>query len=334
MKRSAMLMGMLVSILALLVPVASARVRLLAVGVVTQDAAAKEKEEADAYKAFYDANQAKDIPKAVASAKAYLEKFPTGKYATYLKGWVRPHLFNEALTAKKTDEMIRIGKEVLAAEPENLDYLYLMAVTIRTNELSASPPNYAHGAEGAEFSQRAIKLIEGGKVPAVVPKDNWKQGPILGMLYQTVGLVALKNKESDKALEHYKKAASLDPANPSYFLGMGSIYQEKYGAAATKYQAFPQADRDAADPKPEVKAALEEANSNADMVIENWAKFMALTAGSDPWKPTRDQVNGALTTIYKYRHPDDADGLQKLIDKFKSNGAPAGGGAASASAKQ
>jgi len=230
--------------------------------------------------------------------------------------------------------MIRIGKEVLAAEPENLDYLYLMAVTIRTNELSASPPNYAHGAEGAEFSQRAIKLIEAGKVPAVVPKDNWKQGPILGMLYQSIGLVELKNKNTDKALELYKKAATLDPGNPSYFLGLGSLYQEKYAAAATKYQAFPQTDREAADPKPEVKAALEEANANADMVIENWAKFMALTAGSDPWKPTRDQVSGALTTIYNYRHPNDTDGLQKLIDKFKSNGAPAGASAAAASSSK
>ncbi len=334
MKRSAMLMGMLVSMLALLVPVVSARVSLLAVAGAAQDAAAKEKEEGEAYKAFFDANQAKDIPKAVGFAKTYLEKFPAGKYAGYLKGWVRPHLFNEALTAKKTDEMIRIGKEVLAAEPENLDYLYLMAVTIRTNELSASPPNYSHGAEAAEFSQRAIKLIEGGKVPAVVPKENWKQGPILGMLYQSVGLVELKNKNTDKALELYKKAATLDPANPSYFLGLGSLYQEKYAAAATKYQAFPQPDREATEPKPEIKAALDEANANADMVIENWARFMALTAGSDPWRPTRDQVNGALTTIYKYRHPDEADGLQKLIDKFKSNGAPAGAATAAASSKQ
>ena len=333
MKRSAMLMGMLVSVLALLVPIASARISLRVAAGAAQDAAAKEKEEGEAYKAFFDANQARDIPKAVGFAKAYLEKFPDGKYAGYLKGWVRPHLFNEALTGKKTDEMIRIGKEVLAAEPENLDYLYLMAVTIRTNELSASPLNYSHAAEAADFSQRAIRLIEAGKVPSVVPKDNWKQGPILAMLYQTTGLVEVKNKNTDKALDLYKKAATLDPANPSYFLGIGSIYQEKYAAAATKYQAFPQPDREAAEPKAEVKAALDEANTNADMVIENWARFMALTAGSDPWKPTRDQVNGALKTIYDYRHPNDADGLQKLIDKFKSNGAPAGGGAA-ASGKQ
>jgi tetratricopeptide (TPR) repeat protein len=313
MKRSAILMAVLVAMLALAAPV------VMAGSPVVQDAA---KEEADAYKAWYEANAAKDIPKALGFAKTYLEKFPSGQYANYLKTWVRPHLFNEAITTKNTNEMIRIGKEVLAADPDNLDYLYLMAVTIRTNELSASPPNYSHAAEAAEFSQRAIKLIEGGKVPVVVPKENWKQGPILGMLYQSIGLVESKNKNTDKAVELYKKAATLDPSNPSYYLGLGSLYQEKYLAAVQKHQAFPQADREAAEPKPEVKAALDEANSSADMVIENWARFMALTAGSEPWKATRDQVNGVLTKLYEYRHPGDTEGLQKLIEQYKSNGAP------------
>ncbi|HEV8487126.1 MAG TPA: hypothetical protein VGV87_26505, partial [Blastocatellia bacterium] len=98
--KSAMLMVVLVSMVA----TASGRSGM---------AQSAEKQDADAYKAFFDANQARDIPTALSFAKAYLEKFPTGKYAAYLKGWVRPHLFNEAITAKKTDDMIRIGKEAL-----------------------------------------------------------------------------------------------------------------------------------------------------------------------------------------------------------------------------
>ena len=60
MKRSAMLMGMLVSVLALMVPVASARASLLAVSGAAQDAAPKDPE-GDLYKEFYVANNAKDI---------------------------------------------------------------------------------------------------------------------------------------------------------------------------------------------------------------------------------------------------------------------------------
>jgi len=48
-------------------------------------AAAQEQAEADAYKAWYDANAAKDYAKAMPLAKAYIEKFPTGKYTEYLK---------------------------------------------------------------------------------------------------------------------------------------------------------------------------------------------------------------------------------------------------------
>jgi tetratricopeptide (TPR) repeat protein len=322
-------MAVLVSMLALVAPIASAR------SPIGQDAAKQEatKEEAEAYKLWYEANQAKDIPKAVGFAKTYLEKFPTGQFATYLKGWIRPHLFNEAMKGKNTGEMIRLGKEQLAAEPENLDYLYLLAVSIQTNELFASPPNYSHAAEVADFSQRAIKLIEGGKVPQVVPKETWKQGPSLALLYSNLALVEAKNKNGDKAIGYYEKAATLDPSSASYFLQLGVLYQEKYQSAAKKYQDFPEADRQAAEPKPEVKGALDEANAHADKVIDNWARFMALTASVDAWKTTRDQVSGVLTNLYNYRHPDSPDGLQKLIEKYKTNGAPATTSAAATTSK-
>ena len=326
MRKSVMFMAVLVSVSLPYGSVASAHTRLSApIGVVAQDPA---KEEADAYAAWY--NVKTDPSKAVGLAKAYLEKYPDGKYAKYLKGWVRPYLFNEAIASKNTNEMIRIGKEALAEDPNNLDYLYLMAFNIRTNELSASPANYSHGADVADFSQRAVKLIEEGKIPGVVPKEHWKQGPVLAMLYHNIALVEGKNKNVDKALELYKKAADLDPTTPTYFLAMGNLYQEKYQAAYQRYQALPQSDREAADPKPEVKAALDEVNSHADQVIQSWARFMALTANVDAWKATRDQVNDILTNLYKYRHPDDAQGLQKLIEQFKGNGAPSAGAAGSA----
>ena len=329
MKRSAMLMGMLVCLMAPVMTAASSPV------VTYQDGAAKE--EAEAYKAWYEAYNAKDLEKGFELAKAFVAKFPNSDKASYMKKYLvttRAALFNKARTEKNIPQEIKLGNEALAEDPENLDYLFLLSLDIRTNELYASPASYSHSNELVDYSRRTLKLVEGGKIPAVVDKTKWNQNQQLGALYDALGRVEAKNKNTDKALELFKKAASLDPSNASYFLVLGSLYQEKYGAAATKYGAFPQADRDAADPKPEIKAAFEEANTNADMVIENWAKFMALTVGSDPWKATREQVNAALTTIYKYRHPDDADGLQKLIDKFKSNGSPAGASAASSSTRQ
>ena len=330
MKRSAMLMGVLVFLMAPMMAAA------FMPGISYQDDAAKAAEAA-AYAAWYEAYTAKDLEKGFDLSKAFLAKFPNSDKAAYMKKYIvttRAQLFNKARTDKNIPEEIKLGNEALAEDPENLEYLFLLSLDIRSNELFTSPPNYSHSNELVDYSRRTVKLLEAGKVPTVVDKTKWNQNQQLGALYDSLARIEAKNKSNDKALELFKKAASLDSSNASYFFALGSLYNEKYMVAATKYAAFPQTDREATEPKPEIKTALDEANANADMVIENWAKFMALTIGSDPWKPTRDQVNTSLTAMYKYRHPDDVDGLQKLIDKYKSNGSPAGSSAAAASTKQ
>jgi hypothetical protein len=322
MKRSVMMIAALAFMLALFTPLTSAHASW------SQAAAQDPKaEEAAAYKAWYEANQAASTSKSVADyrtamglAKAYLEKYPSGQYASYLKDkWVpqtRIFLFNKAYEAKNTAEMIEIAKEVFAAEPENLDFLYTLAVSLRVNELSTNPPNLSHAAEATDFTQRAIKLIEAGKKPTGV--QNWKQNVALAYLYQTLAIIEGKNNNSDKALEHYAKAGTLDPTNGAYFLACGQIHQDRYLKAVEKYQAMPEAEKTAAEPKPEVKAALEDVNKSADGVIDCWARFVALTATKNDFGPVRDQVQRELTKLYTYRHPESPDGLQRLIDHYKS----------------
>src|SRR5713226_6799964 len=120
MKRSILMMSVFTFSLALLVPYASARATMPEA--VSQDQA---EAEAAAYKAWFDANGLKDYAKAMDLAKAYLEKFPSGKYADYLKNkWIpgmRGYFFKQAADAKNVSEVIRIGKEVLAQDPDNLD---------------------------------------------------------------------------------------------------------------------------------------------------------------------------------------------------------------------
>ena len=281
------------------------------------------KEEADLYKAWYDANAAKDYVKGLDLAKQYIEKFPQGGNVEYLKKWIvsiRGYQFNQAMQGKNTAEMIRIGKEALAKDPDNIDYLYLLASTIRQNELFTTPPNFSHAADAMDFTQRTIRLIEGGKMPAVVDKTKWSQKTTLSWLYQNQAMIENKNGNPDKALENYTKSASLDAANPLNYLMCGSLRQSKYQTAAQKFSAFPESDRQDPAAKPEVKAALDEVNAQADAVIDCWSRFLALTEPpNNPYGGTRDQVKGALEALYKFRHPDAPDGLQKLIDQHKSN---------------
>lgn len=356
MKRLIIIVTALTFLLALLAPLTSANTT--APETVAQEVSP---EEAAAYKAWYDANAAKDYPKAMELAKAYLDKFPSGKNADYLKNkWLpqmRGYFFQEAAKAKNIPEIIRIAKEVLAGDPENLDYIWAVVVQIRTNELSATPPNFAHANEAADFAQRAIKLFEAGKTLTGVDTKTFNKNVTLGFLHQTVAIVYDHEKNLDKALAEYEKAGALDPANEAYFFHCGRIHNDRYTAAAQKYdplqkksedlqkklQAIPEADRTAADPKPEVKsllaeakaaeeaekAALAEVNNQADAVITCWTKFLGLTAVNNKWGDTRDKVKQATTDLYKYRHNNSVDGLDKLIDQSRPASQANSGAAAS-----
>ena len=330
MKRRLLTMAALTFALALFVPLATATT---GPGRVTQDPTP---EEAAAYKAWFDANTAKDYPKAMELAKAYLEKFPSGKYAAYLKDkWIPsldPFFFNKAVQEKNVAEIIRVGKSVLSRDPDNLDYLSAMVVQIRTLELFANPPNFAHAADAADFAERAIKLIEAGKTPTGADPKAFNKNVTLAYMHQTLAVIAEHDKNTDKALAEYEKAATLEPTNAAFFFHCGRIHNDRYAAGAQKYDAaqkkvdaIPEADRTAAEPKPEVKAAVDEAKaaltnvkSEAEAVVNCWARYVALAQPSE----TRNTVQGVVTGLYKFRNNNSEEGLQKLIDDNKASPTP------------
>lgn len=331
MKRLITVMAALTFSLALFMPLASAKTT--ANESVTQD---QKEAEAAAYKLWYDANAAKDYPKAMELAKAYLEKFPSGGYVGYLKDkWIpqmRGYFFKKAADEKNVAEVIRIGKEVLAADPDNLDYLSALVVQIRSNELFATPANFAHAAEASDFAQHAIRLIEAGKTPSGSDPAKFNKNVTLAYMHQTLAVIYDHEKSVDKALAEYEKAGMLEPTNPAYSFHCGRIHNDKYAAAATKYEAaqkkveaIPDADRSAAEPKPEVKGALDESkaaladvNAQADAVITCWARFLGLTVDKKEWD-IRPRIQQAFTELYKFRHNGSTDGMDKLIDQNRAN---------------
>jgi len=204
-----------------------------------------------------------------------------------------------------------------------------VVVQIRTIEMGANPPSYAHAADAAEFAERSIKLTEEGKTAG--DKDKFNPKLTLAYMHQTLAMVADHDKNADKALAEYEKAGSIDPKQEAYFFQCGRIHNDKYAAAATKYDAaqkkvdaIPDADRNATEPKPEVKAALDEAkaaltevNAQADAVIGCWARFLGLTAVNNKWGDTRDRIKKAFEELYKFRHNGSTDGMDKLVDQYR-----------------
>ncbi len=282
-------------------------------------------EEGLAYQAWHAANSQNMPEKAIELARAYLEKYPSGQYAAYLKSWLivpKQQAFSAAIQAKDTAGIIKAGRELLAAEPENLAVLYSVAFNLRRFELAASPANFSHGAEAVEFADAAIKMIEAGKTI----EGKFDKDASLALLYQIQALVANNAKKSKEAIDLFIRSNNSDPDNlgivANNLLALASLYREPYGVAVQAYQAFPDADRQAAEPPAEVKAALNVVYATADPLIDAWARFVALARARNVAAETRDQVLASVKTVYSTRFAGDVSGLEPLIEKLQAEYAP------------
>ena len=280
------------------------------------------------YQSWYMANTAKDITKGYAAATEYLQKFPQGQYAEYLKKWAsgaRGTLFNQALQAKDMASMIRLGQERLSEDPKDLSYLLSLSLNLRRHELFGSPADYTHAEKAADFSRRAIALIESGQTPPGADPQTWNRSDALSWLYQNVAVVAVKQDKEDEALAAFRKSTEVDPGNGGLVaynsLMSGSIYKSKYDGAVVRYQALPEEQRQGPEPGEQAKAVIEEANKHADAAIDQWARFVALAEAQNSYADTREKIAKALSDLWAYRHPDDPEGAAKLIDQHRPKAA-------------
>jgi tetratricopeptide (TPR) repeat protein len=268
-------------------------------------AAEMTKEERESYQAWYDANAAQDWPKAIEAAKVYRDSFPQGEYADYLKKWdhgLRVQFFADAVRAKNADELIKRGSDLLAEEPDNLDVIYTIVTTLRVNELWAKPPVYTHAGEESAFALKAAQLIEAGQIPASADKSKWNKENMLGTLYLTLALIEKNNKNTDKAIEYYTKAAAVEPANPNCALSAGILSYTKYQEAARKYRELMK--DDATKDKPETKAVKDEADRRADAAITSYTQFLKVTEGNASYADQRAKVEKGLADVKKFRQPE------------------------------
>jgi hypothetical protein len=277
-------------------------------------------DEGAAYRAWHEASQAGDNAKAMAAAKEYLEKYPTGQYADFIKKWygaAQMTAIDTAIKEKRTADMIAAGRSILATDPDNLNILYALAFNIRRNELFAAPPNFTNAAAAVEFSKKAIALVESGKTLTGV--QTFDKNATLAWLTQILAVNEGKNGSPAEAIQLYQKSTSLAPDDPQIaarnLLAVVTLRQAKYGELAKAYNALPDADRAAAEPKPEVKAAKDALNAEADALIDAAASFVAFGKTKNLPAPTVDRVNQMLETVYKGRFPEDAtlDGLKKIL---------------------
>jgi len=283
-------------------------------------AAAQEvvQDEGAAYRVWHDASQAGDNAKATAAAKTYLKQYPTGQYADFMKKWyanAQMTALDTAIKEKRTADMISIGREVLAADPENLNVLYALAFNLRLNELMAQ--KFDHAKDAKEFSEKAIAMVEAGKTLAGVP--NFNKDATLAWLYQSLAIIEGNGGDPNQAIKLYQKSSALAPDDVPIkgrnLLNTLAIQQGSYAEAARAFNALPEADRAAAEVPDTVKAAREKLNVEADALIATAADFVAFGKAKSLPTATVEKVNQLLETVYKGRFPEDTtlEGLQKIL---------------------
>lgn len=286
-----------------------------------QDAACTEEGKTALYQSFLK-NLKADQAKAYDDAKKYLAcpapaevTEAQQKIIDYLKVFVGKY---EAAT-KKTDYRVKLyneknyvvayamGKEILQAEPENLQVL----VDLGANAYLLPPvKNPQLTAEGLGYAQKALQMLDSGKT-----LEDWKplasKDEAVAYLNYSIGALTLE-KDPSAALKNLIKAAQFETLlkkSPYTYAYIAGAYETgPYAKMSEEYKRLYQGK----DETPESKLMLANINQIIDRMIDAYARAVALATDAQ-YKDVKVGWNESLTTWYKYRNSDKTDGMDQLV---------------------
>src|SRR5678809_635910 len=271
-----------------------------------QDAACADEAKDALYQSFR-TNLKADQAKAYDEAKKYLACPASGevteaqqKIIDYLKNFVTKY---EAAT-KKTDYRVKIyneknyvvgyamGKEILAAEPENLQVL----VDLGANAYLLPPLKNAQlTAEGLGYAQKALAMLDSGKT-----LEKWdplgSKDVAVAYLNYSIGALTLE-KDPSAALKNLIKAAQFETPlkkSPYTYAYIAGAYETgPYAKLSEEYKTK----FSGKDETPESKLMLANINQLVDRMIDAYARAVAL-AGTDASFAAKTGWNESLTQWY------------------------------------
>jgi hypothetical protein len=286
---------------------------------VIQDACTPEAKDA-LYQSFLK-NRKGDQAKAYDDAKKYLA-CPAGevteasqKIVDYLNKWVKAYeegskkiRFKELLyKEKKYPEAYALGKEILAAEPDNI----MVMVHLGANGyLVASNPSLS--AEALDYAKKAIQALDSKNI------TDWEElgskDSAVAYLNFTVGALTLE-KEPANALKNLLKAAQFETPlkkSPYTYAYIAGAYETgPYAKQSDAYKACCAGKEET----PESKLALANINQIVDRMIDGYARAVALAGTDAAYATQKTQWNDSLTQWYKFRNATDTQltGLKDLL---------------------
>ncbi len=287
---------------------------VFAVPALAQTAECTEDFKTATYKKYYDNRTAhQDI--AFQATEEWIAKCPNedSAYATAIKKFNAAYKaatgtaalkkqMEEAYTKKNYAEQIRIGKQIIAIEPDNTAVYIIMG--------NAGLGDAAVLNESGQYAKKAIEMVEAGKPFApLTSKDQ-----ALAYLNYDLGKSLLKSSPAE-AIPYLLKAARFESElkkNPSVYVDLAGAYGEgPIAKQSEEYKAkYP-------TETPESKVAFENINQLIDRQIDALARAAALSTNPANKKAIMDLLAG----LYNDRHKS-ATGLNEMLASVLSKPVP------------
>jgi hypothetical protein len=284
----------------------AATLAVFAVPVLAQKQECTDDNKGTWYKTFYDNYKGDAAAQKIAydNAHLYLDncaKDPNDKQAAFMQKFVdavdardkKAKLakeFDEAVVNKKYADQMRVGKELLTYDPDNVDINTILGIA-----------GLADGSllkDSVTYAAKGMQLIDSGK-----PLKSYTHDQALAFLNWTIGKSKLATAPADAITDLLKVAKIESDAkkNPQLYLDLAAAYESGPRAKlSSEYTASLKPDKTETD---QSKVILENLNHVIDNQIDAMARAAAFT--SDAAK--KKEIVTELAALYKYRNKEATD---------------------------
>lgn len=222
---------------------------------------------------------------------------------------VSASLLDAYIITNRAADAFRLGAAWLEKNPDDVDVMRRLAV-VGLNE--AIKGNDKFVKQGNTYGGKAIEILEADRRPASTAPADWAEYKTKWMpaIYREAGFLAMSSGDRATAKARLLKAAELKNPDPAVYAYIGQMNDEEYAEMAKAYQAMPAG--------AEKQARLKEVEAQMDRAIEYYARAIAVAGDKPEYANLRTQVRAGLEEYYKFRHNGSTNGLQQLIDKYKT----------------
>lgn len=231
----------------------------------------------------------------------------------------------DAVNKKTYGNAFRVCEAIIKEQPDNLDWIFLLARAGYAN-VTSETPDKSLNADAARMAHRAAALIESGKAPT-----RWEpfssRDEALGFLYYAHGVFIQETSAADAARAFIKAAQSnsLFKREASTYTYLASIYETNELKQLTdRYKAnFPEGQPISDEKKAQADQMIGQIEKLEDRITDAYARAVALLNSDPKADPNRkDAVMKRLTAYYKVRHQDSDTGLAELIARVMTEPLP------------